>query len=254
MPDAIQTAASEVQTVEDTNVKVFIEAPSMEHEPLEPEIEATGSSCVADVELETANTQQLERIDDEPFGEKVEPIAYAEDDTLELTPQISPADIAARENLSSVGAGEMNEETNAQSAPSHAQPMFNDALLDLGDFDNPTPQLVSEDLVLDLDYEEVAGEAAVPQMVADYASAAEAATPAETPAEAIAPELVYEEPPVFELQEEAIITEPSATETITADVIPEQLLTRSRVVPSNTCPRRLSARSPGTSCLNWLSY
>jgi DNA-binding response OmpR family regulator len=224
MPEAIhtaaQTAAPEIQTVDDTNVKVFIEAPSMEHEPPEPEIEATGSTCAADVDLQTANTQKLERIDDEPFGEKIEPIAYAEEDTMELIPQISPSDIAARENLSSVGASEMDEETNAQSTPSLAQPPFNDALLDLGDFDSPKPHVVSEDLILDLDYEEVAGAAAVPQVVAESATAPVA--PAEAPAETIAPELVYEEPPVFELQEEAVINESRATETNTAEVVPEQ--------------------------------
>jgi len=62
-------------------------------------------------------------------------------------------------------------------------------------------------------------------MFAESATANEAAAPAETPEETpeetIAPEFVYE-PPVFELQEEAIIAEPQAVETMTADVIPEQ--------------------------------
>lgn len=224
MPEAIETAAPDFQTVEDANVKVFVEAPSMEHETAESEIEATGSTCVADVELQTANTQKLERIDDEPFGETIEPVAYAQDDTMEF-PEVaaddgldSPSDIAARQNLSSVGASEMDEETNAQNAFSQTQPIFNDALLDLGDFGGPTPQILSEDLILDLDYDEVAGPAAAPQMFAESAPATGSAEPAET----TAGEPVYEEPPVFELQEEAIITEPQATETSTADIVPGQ--------------------------------
>ena len=236
MPEAIETAAPDFQTVEDANVKVFVEAPSIEHETAEPEIEATGNTCVADVELQTANTQKLERIDDEPFGEAFEPVAYAQDDTMEF-PQVaaaddkldSPSDIAARQNLSSVGASEMNEETNAQNASFQTKPIFNDALLDLGDFGSPTPHVLSEDLILDLDYDEVAGPAAAPQMFAESAPATEAAAPAETtatgaaePAETTTAEPVYEEPPVFELQEEAIITEPQATETSTADIAPAE--------------------------------
>ena len=221
MPEAIETAAPDFQTVEDANVKVFVEASSMEHETPEPEIQATGSTCAADVELQTANTQKLERIDDESFGETIEPVAYAQDDTLEF-PQVeagdkldSPSDSAARQNLSSVGASEMNEETNAQNVSVQTQPIFNDALLDLGDFGSTTPQVLSEDLILDLDYDEVAGPAAALQMFTESAPATEAAAPAETSAT----EQVYEEPPVFELQEEAIITEPQATETSTANIV-----------------------------------
>jgi hypothetical protein len=224
MPEAIETAAPDFQTVEDANVKVFVEASSMEHETPEPEIQATGSTCAADVELQTANTQKLERIDDESFGETIEPVAYAQDDTLEF-PQVaagdkldSPSDSAARQNLSSVGASEMNEETNAQNVSVQTQPIFNDALLDLGDFGSTTPQVLSEDLILDLDYDDVAGPAATPQMFTESAPATEAAAPAETSAT----EPVYEEPPVFELQEEAIITEPQATETSTANIVAGQ--------------------------------
>jgi CheY-like chemotaxis protein len=228
LPDAIQVAAPDVQTVEDTNLKVFVEAASIPvHEPAEPEVEVAGSTCVADVELQTANTQKLERIDDGPFGETIEPIAYAQDDTMELTPAAGnkldlPSDVFAAENLSSVGVSEMNEETNDQNSPFHSQPIFNDGLLDLGDFDRPTPQFVADDLVLDLEYYEVAGAAAVPEMVAESAPATEGAAPTETPAETNGPEPVYEEQAVFELEEEAIITEPLATETMTASVVAEQ--------------------------------
>jgi len=223
MPDAIQAAAPDAQTVDDTNVKVFVEAASMPvHEPAEPEVEATGSTCVADVELQTANTQKLERIDDEPFGETIEP-AYAQDDAMESIPAAGdkfdlPSDAGASEDLSLVGASEMNEETNAQNAPFHSPSIFNDALLDLGDFDSPTAQVVSEDLVLDLDYDEVAGAAAVPEMVVESAPATETAAPVPT----AAPEPVDDEHPLFELQESAVITEPQARETMTADVIFDQ--------------------------------
>ena len=50
-----------------TDVKVFVEAPLMaEHEPVEPEPEPAGSTCAADIALQTADTQQLQRIVDEP--------------------------------------------------------------------------------------------------------------------------------------------------------------------------------------------
>src|SRR5258708_38547389 len=189
MTDAIPTSGPDVQTIEDTNVKVFIEAASIpNHEPAEPEIEAAGSACAADVELRTANTQKLERIDDEPTGQTSEPLAYAQDDTMEMTPQIEasekshlPPDVESNENSLSFGASEMNEEPNTRIAPSRTQPVFNDALLDLGDFDSPTPQLVSEDLVLDLDYEEVASGAVVVALEAipETAFPSESTLPAE---------------------------------------------------------------------------
>jgi CheY-like chemotaxis protein len=86
-----------------SDVKVFVEAPLMaENEPIEPAPEPAGSTCPADIELQTADTQRLERIDDEPepeariddepepearIDDEPEPearIDYAQADTLEM--------------------------------------------------------------------------------------------------------------------------------------------------------------------------
>ncbi len=217
IPAAVQAAAPDLQTVEDRDVKVFVEAASI---PTQGLAEAGGNTCGADVELQTANTQKLAAIDDEPLGETNNP-ASTQDDTLELPPAAGdelelPSDVAATENLPSVGASKTNEETNAQNASLHSQPIFNDALLDLGDIDSPTAHVVSEDLVLDLDYEEVADAAAVTEGADESAPAIESAAPTDMT------ESSYEEPPMFELQEEAFIMEPEATETITSGVAAEQ--------------------------------
>jgi len=216
IPSALPAAAP------DADVKVFVEAASMtDYQPAESEVEAAGSTCAADVELQTANTQELERIGDEPHEETIEPIAYAQDDTIEMAPAIAageksePPDVKANQNLSSLGTSEMSEETNGRSASLHSQAIFNDALLDLGGFDNPTPQLVADDLVLDLDYDEVATFAvvAVPEMVESAQAFA--------PAEVTAPEPAYEKPHVIEIEEQAIVAEGPAAEMMTASVVAE---------------------------------
>ncbi|MDX6529304.1 MAG: hypothetical protein QOH41_1594 [Blastocatellia bacterium] len=190
---AVQTAAPDEPAMDETNVKVFIEAPSItEHEPAEPDIEPAGHTCAADVELQTANTQKLERIDDEPAVD----ISYAQDDTMEMEPATavndhfdSPAEIGSAEQPSSMNLHEKKDERGYEAAPVRAA--FNDALLDLGDFDSPTQVAVVEDLFLDLDYEEPDDvlAVAVPETIAAPAPAeivAEGSThaaPAPTPAE-----------------------------------------------------------------------
>jgi len=212
----------------DMNVKVFIEAPSMtEHEPIEPAVEAAGSTCVADAELQTADTRKLEPIGAEPAGETEEPIGYAQADTIEMEPAKqaferldSPEDIRPDENMSSNGAPEMNEKPSPQAAPLQNEAAFNDALLDLDDFDNAAQVLVAEDLILDLDYEEPASSSTV--AVAEIVPEAALVTEVPLPADAFAPEPValeptyvapeptHEEQHVAEFQEWAIVTETQA--------------------------------------------
>jgi len=237
MPDALHATAPDKS--DEGNVKVFIEAPSMtEHEPAAPPVEAAGRTCAADVELQTANTQKLERIDDEP-GEAIEPIAYAQDDTMEMKPLAqeplaetnrkfdAPADVGLDQDLLSVGASEMNEEANSGSAPLHSQPALNDALLDLGDLNSSAQRAVADDLVLDLEYEESASasEFQSTERVLESASANEAAAPAEgwAPESALlAAEPTHEEQHVAELQEWEIVSETPVAETITDSVVAEQ--------------------------------
>ena len=180
--------------------------------------------CVADVELQTADTQQLVRIDDEPAAKTIEPIPYAQDDTVEMEPAIavaekldSPIDVEADEPMSANGATEMNEQPIPQPAPLPTQGVFKDALLDLGDFDSTTEFAGADDLVLDLDYEVAASAPAVTVM--ETVSEPAAAVAAAWPAEVIAPEPADEEQPVVnaELQEWAIVTQAAAAEAMPSE-------------------------------------
>jgi CheY-like chemotaxis protein len=203
------------------NVTVFVEAPSMiDHDSIEVAGETADRACAADVELQTADTQKLERVDDEPAIQTVEPIAYAQDDTIEMKPAIeveekleSPAEVGPGEQMSSqmssIGAPDMNEKPNPQTEPLQSAAVINDALLDLGDFDS-TPS-VTEDFVLDLDYEEPVSSSAtrVPELVSELVYEFAAPVEAAAPAEFIAAEPVHEEQPVAvaELHEWAIVAE-----------------------------------------------
>lgn len=199
--DEIAPAAPDNQIMTDTAIPVYVEAASMtDHEPIESAVETAGSTCVADVEMQTADTQQLERIDDEP-------VRYAESDTLEMKPDVkteeegSPADPGTDEQILSTGAPAMNEQPNTR--PVQTQRVFNDGLLDLGDFDVPAPRAVAEDLILDLDYEEPPSDAAfsTAERVRDQEGDLEVASLAET---SVA-ESEVGQPGAIELQEWAII-------------------------------------------------
>lgn len=238
-----QPAADDRQVMPEPNIPVFVEAAAMiEPESIEPEIE--GRTCVADVELQTADTQRLERIDNEPASETVEPIAYAQDDSIEMEPSFesdemlhSPPDAEPdEESLPSIGVAEMNEKPSYQTAPLQNQAIFQDALLDLGDFDSATKVAVSDDLILDLDYEEPAGAPAVtvveavPEMVAPVEADAPAESVAPEPAY-VAPEPAYvasepafEERPVLvaEFQEWAFVPGVPAAEAMPASLAEEQ--------------------------------
>ena len=240
---AVETAAVDKEVMPEPHVTVFVEAASMtEPESIEPEAEVAGGTCVADVELQTADTQRLEPIDHELARETIQPIAYAQDDTIEMEPAIesdevlpSPMDAEPdEESLPSIGVPQMNEKPSFQTAP--AQVIFQDALLDLGDFDSATKLAVSDDLVLDLDYEEPAGASAtavaeaVPETVAvvEADALAESVAPepayvAPEPAE-FSPEPPYEEQPVLvaEFQEWAIVSGTPAAEAVPASLVEEQ--------------------------------
>jgi CheY-like chemotaxis protein len=219
--DSAQTPADHIQdepfaddtpTMADTNVTVFVEAASMtEPESFEPEVEAAGSTCVADVELQTADTQKLEPINDEHAMEAVTPITSAQDDTIEMEPAIQFDEPLAsiskpNERETSTGTSEMNEQPSSQSTPAPA--VFKDSLLDLGDLGSPNEILVADDLILDLDYDEPGNGSAVtqPEITPEPAAAVEAVQLAEVispieviePIEAIAPLEFVEPEPVFE--------------------------------------------------------
>jgi CheY-like chemotaxis protein len=178
-------------TMAEPNVHVFVEASVLdEHDSVNDTDKPSGHACVADIALQTADTQKLERIDDEPESEK--PIEYAQANTMELPaviavePIIEPAIHQAPAATVSEDSGplietspsvetesanvtdeavpapavqtsimdtrEMNEISSPHATPTSA-PIFDDSLLDLGDFETAPPGAPADDLVLDLDYE-----------------------------------------------------------------------------------------------------
>ena len=214
---AVPSAAPDEPVMDETNVKVFIEAPSMtEHEPAEPDIEPAGRTCAADVELQTANTQKLERIDDEPALD----ISYAQDDTIEMEPAVAVdnrfdalADIGS--TAPSMDVPEMNHEPAYEAAPSSPSGVYNDVLLDLGDLGS-TPIAAVDDLVLDLDYEGPDSVVAVPEEVPEAVAASAA------PAQIVAPAPTHEEQSVAEFQQSTIISDAPAEPAPTASAFKDQ--------------------------------
>jgi hypothetical protein len=195
--------------VPETNVTVFVEAPSMPETDSTDSHEVAGSTCAADIELQTADTMRLERIDYAPLAPVVEEIAYAHVDTIEMETAIkleerkdSSADVRSNGQTSATGAPEMSEQPSQQiEATSHAA-IFDDAILDLGDFGSTRQRAIAEDVILDLDYEEPTAASVVnaSEPVPELAAAT---------AEIIARGPAREEEPVavVELQEWSIVTE-----------------------------------------------
>ena len=145
----VEAAPPDNESMKDTNINVMVEAaPIPEHEPAEN----AGASCATDVELQTADTRKLERIDDESFGVTAEPPLYAQDDTIEIEP-------VKKMNVSVDVVGDVAEkpswhdvEVEEPTAPPASADMFNDRLLDL-ELDSASRGAVDEDVVLDLDFE-----------------------------------------------------------------------------------------------------
>ena len=173
-----------VMTVESEEppVTVLVEAPVMEtHEVAETE----GPSCSADVELQTADTQPLERITDEPVEAAEE---WQLPDTVEIEPAVSEVqevsdpsadtfedyviategsevtpvesttqESIAQESTAQVSAAQVMPETFAYSVPPPA-PVIDESLLDV-DEEFVTADL--DDVVLDLEFENAIDEAPV---------------------------------------------------------------------------------------------
>ena len=153
--------APDEPTMPETNVTVFVEAPSMpETLSTDPHVVA-GSTCAADIDLQTADTRKLQRIDNPPPAAVVEETAYAHDDTIEMAPVIKPKEredssthVRSNGRTSTTGAPEMSDQPSRQIKPPSPAPVFDDVILDLGDFDGTRQRAIAEDVILDLDYEE----------------------------------------------------------------------------------------------------
>ena len=131
---------------EEPKVTVLVEAPVMDHpESSEP----AGATCVADMELQTADTKKLERITDEPDEAPQEDSQFQ--DTVEVEPADPPAEAATSHAI------ENEEPQYSQFAdttevftqrPVETARSSDDALLDLDAFD----ETISEEVSLDLDF------------------------------------------------------------------------------------------------------
>jgi CheY-like chemotaxis protein len=210
--NAAASAAPDDHTMPESNVAVFVEAPLMTETDSSHSTHAdepAGSVCAADIELQTADTMKLERIDDGSPAPAIKAIAYAQEDTVELEPAIK----TESELTSATRAPKMSEQSTEQVTPAHGAAVFDDALLDLGDFDSATPRALAEDVILDLDFEEPVREplGGPPGELAATAAqpSPESSVEVAAPAEVIAAGSSDEEVPVtvVELQEWAIVTE-----------------------------------------------
>ncbi|HXI26000.1 MAG TPA: response regulator, partial [Pyrinomonadaceae bacterium] len=188
-PDVVEESVPAVMTVEteEPPVTVLVEAPVMEtHEVAE----TGGPSCSADVELQTADTQPLERITDEPVEAAEE---WQLQDTVEIAPavsevhevsdasadtfedyviatevsEITPVESIAQESIAheSTAQQSINQESTAQAMPETFEysarppaPVIDEYLLDV-DEEFVTADL--DDVVLDLEFENAIDEAPV---------------------------------------------------------------------------------------------
>jgi hypothetical protein len=146
---------------EQPNVRVFVEAPVM------PDADAASAEehPPPDIELQTADTMQLEPIDDAVT--KARAAGADTDDMIEVqiveeSEELEPA-IVEYETMSSAPRQGMTY----QSTPSEVAASFDESVLDLGDVDSFAS--ADEDFILDLDVEtvstfpapQIAGESAV---------------------------------------------------------------------------------------------
>jgi CheY-like chemotaxis protein len=133
---------------EQPNVRVFVEAPMMP----EPEEVAIEHSCPPDIELQTADTQRLDMVEEGQI-----------DDSVKV--EVAPAMAASTEEGTSASREHMTYQVT-QTEPTQS---FDDGVLDLGDVDDFVSAQAEDDFVLDVDVEP-APAAAVWERVTDELS------------------------------------------------------------------------------------
>ncbi len=177
------------------------------------------ATCTPDLELQTADTQQLKPIEVESAGSAAEPTPSPQEDTIEIEP-VSRVSDAETAEISSIGAPGMNEQPSSQIVPPSAADVLSDSLLDLES--DVKPSAVDEDFFLDLDLEEPVREttAAPETYVSEPAVEAETVAAVEVPEPS--PEPSYEYETVAETQQWAILPEPPPAEVAPPVAIEEQ--------------------------------
>lgn len=143
--DVISVSEAEAEDSDQPNVKVFVEAPLME--TAEPPV-AAAHTCPSDIELQTADTQQLE-----PVPEAAETSANAEAefaDTMELE-VVDEGAVAVEENEPRESIGEsLPLSAQDQVAQVEAVTFDEEGVLDLGDIDS-FAAASEDDFELDID-------------------------------------------------------------------------------------------------------
>jgi CheY-like chemotaxis protein len=146
-----------VMTVEseEPSVTVLVEAPVMETHEV---VEAHGATCSADVELQTADTQPLERITDEPVAAAAE---WQLEDTVEIEPALSEVqDVNVGNEASAdtvedyVVATEVTEITPVESVTDESTQAMPETL----EYTSPPPARVIDESLLDVDEEFIMAE------------------------------------------------------------------------------------------------
>jgi len=167
------------EKVSEPQVTVMVEAPMMEHvEPAEP----AGAACPTDLELQTADTMKLERIVDEREEEPVAEAAISLEDTMEVEPIVAlasdePIQVEPQPEPETVEISFSDISEPVVQVPPPSQ-MFDDAVLDLEDEFLGEPQVLGDDVFLDLDFAEAVPADAVEERVAEEPSAPIAFAPA----------------------------------------------------------------------------
>jgi CheY-like chemotaxis protein len=135
--DQEKVTVSEPEAIDQAPPRVFVEAAVMDTETV-AEAEHT---CPADIELQTADTQQLEPVMTSHADETVE---------VEIVPEVQSAD--AVESGDVVAVGEFQPDQLVSEEMEAAEPAFDDdGVLDLGDVDSFTGSDVADDFELDVD-------------------------------------------------------------------------------------------------------
>jgi twitching motility two-component system response regulator PilG len=185
---------------------VLVEAPVMEHvEPTDP----AGVACSTDVEIQTADTLKLERVVDEPLEEAVEDLSLQ--DTMEVEPvEALPVDdhVRVEPEPETVEVSYRDISEPLVETPPPAPMKLDDAVLDLEDEYVGEPQIVGDDVFLDLDFADAVPAEAAPEIVAEVAPAPFAfdqTVPVEAAVESEQPSPpAFDEPPAIVMPDESV--------------------------------------------------
>jgi CheY-like chemotaxis protein len=220
---------------EHSNVRVFVEAPVME-ESVE-QASAEEHHCPPNIELQTADTQKLERIDDVPVGSAFANTDLATDNTLEMEAvPVANEQAIPFEEVASVP----DEPMNYVPQQHEASQGFDDSVLDLGDVDNFEAAQADDDFVLDLDVEDEPASAVAP--VISEAPAPVAPAPHFVESQIEAPVLEDSaEPSSADTQEWAIVT--PVVEPQNWEIKPEPIAVASHAGAGELSPEAIEAIS-----------